>query len=201
MYIVFQDVLGKRVNSLAQAYGKPDSFKAGPQSLGGLMVHGWHLTWAHLSSSKDLIDTYCQDGFSQSIYIFFYRLAVQGHIIQQCWMRLRIWMMDTEKDLFNSMMTGPPSYHCFSRGRWGWTALSCQLWKTHFCLPTIDVACLAFPNQTKKNHCSYLADWLLDPCEGIHPVLGLVNSFLGSWESQSPWDKVVILLILSQTPT
>lgn len=115
------------------------------------MVHGWHLTWAHLSSSKDLIDTYGQDGFSQSIYIFFNRLAVQGHIIQQCWMRLRIRMMDTEKALFNSIMTGPPSYHCFSRGRWSWTALSCQLWKTHFCLPTIDVACLAFPNQTKKN--------------------------------------------------
>lgn len=32
----------------------------------------------------------------------------------------------------------------------------------------------------KKKYCSYLADWLLDPCEGIHPVLGLVNSFLGS---------------------
>lgn len=109
---IFWDVFRKCVNSPLQMHGKPDSNKAGPQSLGALMVCGsWHLIWAHFAFSKSLIDSCCQDGYYPSICLF-PRLTVQSHLTHPCQMKLQKGQEDTQK-AFQSMMTRLSSYHCF----------------------------------------------------------------------------------------
>lgn len=194
---IFSDVFGKCVNSLSRANGKPDSTKAGPQSLGA----SWYVAGTSpgfTAFSKSWVDGYCQDGSIQAYLCFrieLFRVTLPSTVEWSC----RNDREDTEKALLHPMVARSSSYHCLKRLDWGWTEFSSWLWKTHCSLPKVYTS-LAFPNSTK----TITSIWLTGCCRSVwghRPGAGMGQQLSGKLSHTLLGLSILLIIAFSGTDT